>query len=270
VIAKNKIRKLMSSQNDLTKRWKKLHTKKGRFQLRTLLIEGEHLIKEAIRGQIPVRAVIINEEKWEQVERFLEHEEITAPIYVLPTSLFATVVETETPQGIAAEIDLPDWKMEEFLTLERPADLFLVLDAIQDPGNLGTIIRTAEAANVSGIFLGKGTVDPFNSKVVRSAMGSLFRLPLFQVELKKLLPQMREMGVRIVGTSPHAELYHFQYSFPTKVAILLGNEGRGLDPALSSWLDTEVVIPMPGNTESLNVAVTSAILLYEHVRQRLS
>jgi TrmH family RNA methyltransferase len=177
-------------------------------------------------------------------------------------------VETENPQGIAAVVEMPLWSEDELLARASTTATYLLLDAIQDPGNLGTILRTAEAAGVTGIWLGKGTVDLFNSKVVRAAMGSVFRLPTVQVDLMEQIPKLIQHGVTIIGTSPRAGNYHFQYSYPAKSAILLGNEGRGVNPAFSPLVDTEVQIPMLGRTESLNVSITSAILLYERVRQQ--
>ncbi|WP_245739729.1 TrmH family RNA methyltransferase [Thermoflavimicrobium dichotomicum] len=259
-----KVIQITSSHNEQMKRWKKLHSRKGRMKYQALLVEGEHLVSEAIRAQVPIRSLIVDEKQEEKVKQL----NTSAPIYMLSSSLFHSLMETESPQGIAAEIHMKEWKEEELLAHAPSRSIFLLLDAIQDPGNLGTILRTAEAAGVTGVFIGKGTVDPYNPKVVRAAMGSIFRLPLVQVDLSLCLPRLKERGIHIIGTSPHAGKWHFEYTFPSKVAILLGNEGRGVDPALFSFVDEQVMIPMPGGTESLNVAITSAILLYERIRQQ--
>jgi TrmH family RNA methyltransferase len=259
----NKQIQITSSQNEQIKRWKKLRSRKGREQFRSLLIEGEHLVKEALRSKVTIRSWILNE----QSKEFIEYLDHPAPIYQLSNSLFASLMETQAPQGIAAEIEMKSWQIEELLETDDLAKTFLLLDAIQDPGNLGTILRTAEAAKVTGIFLGQGTVDRYNPKVVRAAMGSVFRLPIVQMDLSTCFTYLKENGVTIVNTSPHAGNLSFEYQFPRQVAILLGNEGNGVHSDWLSFVDDEEMIPMPGNTESLNVAVTSAILLYERIRQ---
>ncbi|MBA4494542.1 TrmH family RNA methyltransferase [Paenactinomyces guangxiensis] len=259
---------ITSLKNEQLKKWKKLQSKKGRAAYQSLLIEGEHLISEALKAGVSFRNLIVDAANKEKAMQILSGLPVQVPIYELTPSLFASVAETDTPQGIAAVIEMPVWSTEELLQDQDQPATYLVLDSIQDPGNLGTIIRTAEAAGVKGLWLGKGTVDPFNSKVVRAAMGSLFRLPMLGMDLQQALPLLKESGVTIVGTSPRAGMYHFQYPFPARSAVLLGNEGRGVDPAFASFIDAEIQIPMPGRTESLNVSITSAVLLYERLRQQ--
>lgn len=255
---------ITSAQNEHYKRWKKCKTKKGRFKFRSLVIEGEHLIQEAFLAHLNIKALMVRQgwewkmDQWDISPRL--------PVYALSPSLFDALMETDTPQGIAAEVEIPHWSPEALFHKEGKA-IHLVLDAIQDPGNLGTMIRTAKAAGVDAIWLGKGTVDPYNGKVVRSAMGALFRMPLIQEDLKECLPFLKKQGFTILSASPRAGRYHFELDFPQRVAILLGNEGRGIDSSHFVWVDEEIQIPMPGEVESLNVSVTSAILLYEWVRQ---
>jgi TrmH family RNA methyltransferase len=264
----NKRIHIASLKNGQVKCWKKLKTRKGRLEQKALIIEGEHLVEEAVKAGIPFLALLLEQGKEEVWERIHERIPVSCPIYELAPTVFQTVVETETPQGIAAVISLPEHSFASLFAPGQKKVTVLLLDAIQDPGNLGTIIRTAKAAAIDGIFLGKGTVDPFNPKVVRAAIGSIFRLPLLQVDLKEVLPILKQHGVTIVSTSPHAGTYHFAYRFPDKVAVMLGNEGRGVNPELLPYVDTEIKIPMPGETESLNVSITGAILVYERVRQQ--
>lgn len=257
------IKKIESAQNKLYKNWKKLHRRKDRKQQRTMLIEGEHLLKEAVLSKQPILAWITLEEKVDHLYAQNWFVSGKAPHYVLPPKLFATLTQTETSQGLLAEVSLPDWSEQQLLA----GHTTLLLDEVQDPGNLGTMIRTAEATRTDGIWLGQGSVDPTNSKVVRAAMGSSFRLPLIQTDLKKLIPRLQKQGVKVVSTSPRATTVYHQLKFPQKVAFLLGNEGRGIHPELVSLVDEEVVLPMWGHTESLNVSVTAAVLLYERIRQ---
>ncbi|TCS96691.1 TrmH family RNA methyltransferase [Hazenella coriacea] len=258
---------IQSSNNEKLKQWKKLRTKKGRLQTQSLLIEGEHLLLEATSAGLSFSAILLDQQKREGVLAFLQRFSIDVPIYELASELFKGIVETETPQGVAAVVSMPQWSWENLVVSNQAEATYIVVDAVQDPGNLGTMLRTAEAAGMSGFVLGAGTVDPFNSKVVRAAMGSVFRLPILQLDLKVGLSRLKEHGVTIVGTSPHAGTPHFAYSFPQQSAIVLGNEGRGVDPSFQPWIDDEVMIPMPGHTESLNVSITHAILVYERVRQ---
>jgi TrmH family RNA methyltransferase len=265
MIMKHKFIQLTSAQNEQFKKWKKLKTRKGREKNRSLLVEGEHLVLEAIRSQVPIRALIIDQKQREKVKAW----NIFSPTYELSTDLFNQLVDTESPQGMIAEIGIKFWQVEELLPIKAEQWTFLLLDGIQDPGNLGTILRTAESAGVNGIFLGKGTVDPYNSKVVRAAMGSVFRLPLISLPIPSVIPLLQKWDVQLIGTSPHAGKMPFELHFPSRVAFVLGNEGRGIAPEHLAMLDTQVMIPMPGKTESLNVAVTGAMLLYERIRQQV-
>ncbi|MBA4601669.1 TrmH family RNA methyltransferase [Thermoactinomyces mirandus] len=262
------IHSITSSDNRQFKQWKKLKTRKERKKQGAFLIEGEHLLEEAADAQLTFQAAIFSRTAEEKITLWLDKFPEQVPVYVLLPSLFHELTETKTPQGMAAVVKWPYWPLERIWQENRPEKTFLLLDCVQDPGNLGTLIRTAKAAGIDGIFLGKGSVDPFNGKVVRSAMGAIFKLPLWQMDLEEVLPGLKKRGVTIVNTSPRASLNHFDYTFPDRVAILLGNEGRGVQQAFAKYVDVDLKIPMPGETESLNVSVTGSILLYERIRQQ--
>jgi TrmH family RNA methyltransferase len=261
-----RIKTITSPQNETYKRWKKLLSRKGRETYGTLLVEGEHLVEEALRAGLSIRSWIVREgngeSKWEKFWTFAEGK-----VYRLPPQLFAQLVETESPQGIVVEVGKPKWEEDQLPLYEDRSVTFLLIDAIQDPGNLGTILRTAQAAGVDGVYIGRGTVDPFQGKVLRSSMGAVFHLPLFFVNLEEAMPALKQKGIKIFGTSPHAGTSHFEVNYPKKVAFLLGNEGRGVAPHLQELVDSSVKIPMPGQTESLNVSITAGVLLYERIRQ---
>jgi TrmH family RNA methyltransferase len=259
--------RITSPRNDHIKRWKKLLTRKGRERCGTLLVEGEHLIREAFAAGLPFESVMVREDMLADWRELAEEVSGGSSVYVLAPVLFDEIADTETPQGIAAEVKSP-LRTGGMPAGDRLTCTYLLLDKIQDPGNLGTILRTALAAGVDAVWLGKGTVDPFNGKALRSAMGAAFRLPMVQENLSEAIPRMKEQGITVVGTSPHAGFWHFEYDYPDRVAILLGNEGQGVDPALAALADANVRIPMPGGTESLNVSVTGAILVYERIRQQ--
>lgn len=256
---------ILSNQNVQFKRWKKLLTKKGRQKEGTMLVEGEHLLYEAIRSQrVHLQNIIIEERRFEE---WSSREELQKyPIYTLPSTLFQMISETEETQGVIAEICLPSIQEEMSSVLRLDNPFLLLLDRVQDPGNLGTLFRTAQAAGVTGIVVGKGTVDPFNGKVVRSSMGAIFHVPIFGADLKEVIPLLQQANISIIGTSLRAKTTYYQASYE-RCAILLGNEGKGVAPSLLQMVDQDVFIPMPGGTESLNVAIAGALLLYERVRQ---
>jgi TrmH family RNA methyltransferase len=255
---------LTSPQNQQVKRWKKLHSKKGRQTYGTYLVEGVHLVEEAKKANAKLAAIIVDE-KFDDKDHLLSFENREVPIYKLSSPIFSQIVETEQSQGIIAETHIPTVDFDEKL---GTSSLLLLLDKLQDPGNLGTILRTASAAGVDMVILGDGTVDLYNSKVVRSTMGAMFHLPIFEMNLPNTLPKLKAENFTVVGTSPHNGVYSFDYIFPDKVAIVLGNEGRGIQLDLLEQLDRAIMVPMPGVAESYNVAVTSGILLYELIRQR--
>ncbi len=259
---------ITSPDNRQLKNWKKLRTRKERRKQGAFLIEGEHLLEEAAFARCFFQAVIFSQAAEEKIPLWLDKLPEKVPVYVLQSSLFHELAETETPQGMAAVVKWPHWPLDEIWAGNKQGRTFLLLDSIQDPGNLGTLIRTAKAAGIDGIFLGKGSVDPFNGKVVRSAMGAVFKLPLWQMDLEEVIPDLKKRGVTIVNTSPRASRTHFDYIFPDRVAILLGNEGRGVQEAFWKYVDVDLKIPMPGDMESLNVSVTGSLLLYERIRQQ--
>lgn len=257
------IHQITSARNEKVKRWRKLSTRKGREEFGSILIEGEKLLKEATVAGWKVRSVIVSDEGIERLESLSYLDEVS--VYALYPSTFSQLVDTQTPQGVAAEVVVPENKDGYRIRGEEPV---LLLDAIRDPGNLGTILRTAEAAGVRDVWLGAGTVDPFNPKVVRSAMGSLFRSRIRRVDLREAIPELKKQGYWVAGTSPRGEKAHFDCHYPKQTAILLGNEGKGVSAEIDSLVDDRVKIPMPGQVESLNVSVTAGILLFELLRQQ--
>lgn len=181
--------------------------------------------------------------------------------------VFRKISDTQTPQGILCVLERPRYSLEELLQAGNP--LFLLVENLQDPGNLGTIVRTGEGAGVTGIILGEGTVDIFNSKVIRATMGSVFRVPFVCGEdLCAVVERLRENGIRTYAAHLAGENYYDSFSFREGTAFLVGNEGSGLTRALAEKADNYLKIPMEGHVESLNAAVTASILLYEAYRQR--
>ena len=188
------------------------------------------------------------------------YEEVTDEV-------FAKMSDTQTPQGILAVLEQPRYELNLLLTRENP--LFIVLENIQDPGNLGTILRTGEGAGITGVIMSESTVDIFNPKVIRSTMGSIFRVPfLYEVNLLKVLDRLHETGIETYAAHLQGKVYYDNCSFRGPTAFLIGNEGNGLTKELAAAASSYVKIPMEGMVESLNAGVAAALLMYEAHRQR--
>jgi TrmH family RNA methyltransferase len=228
-------------------------------------IEGPNLLEEALKAGLHVDCVFVAE----GAERLLDGLELDEKIEVLqlPKSLLDSVLMTETPQAVAALVEAPDWTWPHILGGQAPA-LVVVLAGVQDPGNLGTILRSAEAFGADGLVCLPGTVSAWNPKAVRASAGSVFRLPVLTVDAEDCFQNLREAGVRVwtttvVGAEP-ADLVDLSGG----VAILIGNEGNGVPLEIAAKADGAITIPCPGPVESLNAAVAASVLLYEAARQR--
>ena len=186
---------------------------------------------------------------------------------LLPDKVFASAVPTEAPQGVAALVRWRGSSLDDLLARAQAAPLVAVV-GVQDPGNLGTIMRSAEAFGAAGLLLGEGTVSPFNPKVVRASAGSVFRLPVVRVKLEQTLDQVKANNIRLIATSSHKGTRLDEAKLVPPLAIFIGNEGAGLPRAVLSHMDEMVVIPHSSSVESLNAGVAASIVLYEAARQR--
>lgn len=253
---------IASVQNPKVKEWAKLHNRKEREKQGCFLVEGVHLVEEALKtGR--VERVLLQEEK----ELPGEIKALLSDVHVVSvsTAVMKKIADTETPQGMAAIV-----KMEKERLIPQAPFLLLLLDRIQDPGNLGTLIRTADAAGFHGVALGEGCVDPYNGKAIRASMGSIFHLPVFQVDSVQYLHELRDKGsqVTIVGTSLKEAKPYDEISYKDSIVLIIGNEGSGVSPELLSLTDHNAIIPIYGKAESLNAGIAGSILMYEAVRQR--
>ncbi len=259
---------IQSKNNQRYKMWKKLLTKKGREDQGAFLVEGEHLVQEVLTAKWPVKALIFAKD-YPSVDRWLDrYEASVSRHFILPPPLFNALSETKTPQGIAAVV-----QKRSFLSAEkiiRQSRLLLLVDRVRDPGNLGTILRTADAAGVDAVFLGKGTVDPYSGKVMRSTQGSLFHVPFFEADLLDVTASIQAQGGMVIGTQPSAAVdYRRLPIFADQcAALIVGNEGAGVHPDLLPKVDVNISIPIWGQAESLNVAVATGIILYHIQSER--
>jgi len=232
-------------------------------------IEGLHLLEEAIRSGLKLRAVFFGASARSKTERLLPQIGAHTETLLLADQLFASAVRSETPQGVAAIVVARIFKLEDVLERSQVGPV-VVIAGLQDPGNLGTIIRSAEAFEAAGVLLGEGTVSPLNGKAVRASAGSLFRLPVVRVKLRDILGPLRQHGIRAIATAAHKGTPLPQAAMTGPLAIFLGGEGGGLRPELIRNLEETVAIPHAGTVDSLNAGVASSILLYEAWRQRKS
>jgi len=218
------------------------------------MIEGFHLAEEAIKSGWTIGQLILREET--ELPEWAKHLE---PIRV-SDHVFKSITETETPQGIAAVVQMQDKK-------PKRHDRILLLDAVQDPGNLGTIIRTADAAGYDAVYVGEGSADRYNDKVIRATQGSIFHLPVLTADLALLLPELQENGYTVWAAALEGAVDYRDLKAPEKTALLVGNEGAGIDKRLIAQSDMAVKIPIFGKAESLNVSIATGILLYHTVKR---
>jgi len=263
-----RLRRVSSRQNPLVKDLRRAFQQGEPTAEGDAAIESVHLIEEAIRSGLRFRAVFFSQSAQSRAERLLPQLSTHVETVLLPDEVFQSAVATETPQGVAALVRLKQHQLDDVLAVAEP--LLVVCAGLQDPGNLGTIVRSAEAFDAAGVLLGEGTVSPFNPKVVRAAAGSMFRLPVVRVELHSALDQLRERGVRLLATSSHKGTPLHEASLTGPVALFIGNEGAGLSRELLRQMEQTVAIPHSPRVESLNAGVAASIVLYEAARQRRS
>ncbi|MDH4617678.1 RNA methyltransferase [Brevibacillus sp. AY1] len=266
--------RITSVQNPLVKRLHALLDRKGREGSGSFLIEGAHLVEEALHSGAEITTILYDSEREMDAacRRTLENSAHSMQVIAATGAVLAKLSETKSPQGIVAVVKKSRLKWEEWLDqqIQSCEDLLLLyLDEIQDPGNLGTILRTAEAAGVNGVVLGKGSVDLYNGKVVRATMGALFRLPVFTRSLPQTAEEWRSQGGRVLisSLSERSRSYD-QVDYCGKTAIVIGNEGRGVSPEMVALADLQVHIPIYGQAESLNAAVAAGLFMYEARRKR--
>jgi RNA methyltransferase, TrmH family len=263
---RQRLRRVASRQNLLVKELRRAFYQDEATCDRLCAIEGVRLLEEAIRSGLRFRAVFFRQSSLGLADRLLPQIAAQVETVLLPNEVFDSAVATETPQGVAALAKLRSFSLDDVLRPYQP--LVLVLTGIQDPGNLGTMLRSAEAFSASGVLLGEGTVNPFNSKAVRASTGSVFRVPVVRIKLEEVIPRLRHAGLRLLATSSHSGRPADQANLACPVVFFIGNEGSGLPRELISQMDETITVPHPGRVESLNAAVAASVLLYEAVRQR--
>ncbi len=259
---------ITSLRNPIIKEIKGLYRKRDRWENRLFLMEGIKIIDEAISNDINLKYIIYNEKLLltEDGQNFY-NKNIDFPRLIKVTDIvFKEISDTDNPQGVLAVGEF------NFNSLENDMDFkssLLFLDGLQDPGNMGTIIRSCDAFKLDGIILGENCVDLYNPKVVRATMGSIFRVPIYYTKnnidgLKKL----KDNNFKLYATSLDGSVPNYDIDYNEKYVIAIGNESRGVDNSILEIADSLIKIPMPGNAESLNAGVAASIIMYEAMKQR--
>lgn len=248
------MKRIESTGNALVKHWKKLiTTRKDREKSKEFVVEGYHLVEEALKVPGMVKHILLGD------HASLENKWNTDGVEVIEisTEVVNELADTEHTQGIFAHCSQPSWKV-------APSEWsrVLLIDSVQDPGNVGTMIRTADAAGVDAVILGKGSADAYNPKTLRSAQGSTFHLPVIKADLEEWIPSLADEGFSIMGTALENASNYKEVAVTQKMAFIMGNEGSGVQPNLLQQVDQRVSIPIYGKAESLNVAIATAIVLY--------
>lgn len=259
---------ISSLKNPLVKQLRQLHPAKGRREQGQFLLEGTHLIETACQGDCSLAVLCYtaawrdrNGHLWEKVSRLADRTEEVSE------AVLQHMATTVNPDGVIA--------IAKFFTAmphrDRPLQLGLILERIQDPGNLGTLIRTAAAVDVDRLWLSADSVDPFHPKVLRASAGAWFQIPMTVSEnLIEILQTYREQNIQIIATLPQAQQTYWDIDLTVPSLILLGNEGSGLSEELIARADTPIRIPLAAGVESLNVAIAGSLILYEARRQHQS
>ena len=248
---------ITSKDNEIIKNIKKLHDKK--YRIDSYIVEGIKMVKEAINENQLIELIAIRE------DFEINFDTKNIKIITVSSKVFDDISDVKTPQGILAVI-----KKKPNKQIETNTDYILALDSLQDPGNMGTIIRTADSANINQIIINKTTVDPYSPKVIRSTMGAIYRMNIIEVEnLESTLKELQSKSFfKVITTDLKAEksIYDINYN---RTIVVIGNEANGVSQGVLEIADERVIIPMLGKTESLNASIAASIMIYEHVRQKM-
>lgn len=243
---------IRSKSNNLVKQIKKLQQKK--YRRSSYLIEGWHLLEEAVKAGASIEHVLVVEE---HVDRVAHMEQVT----VISPEIMQDLSDSKSPQGVLAQLTLPSQDLP-----KRMEGKFLVLEDVQDPGNVGTIIRTADAAGFDGVFLTDKSADIYNMKVLRSMQGSHFHLPIYRLPIEDILTTLKNNQVEVLATTLSSQSVDYRQVLPkASFALVMGNEGQGISDFVAEEADQLVHITMPGQAESLNVAIATGILVFSFI-----
>ena len=259
---------ITSKDNEIIKHIRKLKEKKYRDEYNEYFVEGVKIVEEAIKENAKIKQVIVCNDttKTYEIPTHIMLEIAKFDCIYVSDKIFNYITQVTNPQGIMAIIE----KQDENMQIDYNQDIIVMLDDVQDPGNLGTILRTVDSIGLNQIIVSKGTADSFNSKVVRSTMGAIFRLKIIEEEdLIKTIKELRKHHFKLLVTSLQTENSIYDIDFSKKI-IVIGNEANGVSKEIQDLADEKAKIPMLGRTESLNASVAAGIVMYEYVRQKIT
>lgn len=256
---------ITSTSNQTIKEIRSLHDKKGRSDLKAFLLEGFRLVSDAVDSGANIRYFVVSDNFYSKNKSFFSCRPDKKVICV-PDSLFRRIGETRTPQGVMAVADIPSYDISNIIMKARR---IVALENLQDPGNIGTIIRSADACGFDAVLLSKDCADPFNSKTVRSTMGSIFHVPVIVADdFHGVLSEFKAKNVLLAAADTRNAIPCWQADLKGDVALIIGNEGNGITDKTRKISDFTAMIPMDGKAESLNASAAASILIYECLRQK--
>ncbi len=264
------VTRITSASNRVIKQLRELAHKKGRIRWNAFIIEGLKLVEEALMHQVSISFFVVADSFLPEFEAMMDGMpgRMAVPVYLVPDDLLKRVSTTETPQGVLAVAPLLNLEDQ---SLIAHGSRYVILEHLQDPGNIGTIIRTADACGFDGVLLSSGCVDPHNPKVIRSAMGSVFHIPILScADIYDTIDSLKGRGIRIVAAHTRDSAYVWDLPLADRIALVIGNEGSGLSQRMLDVTDIHAMIPNPGRAESLNAASAASMILYESMRQRMA
>ena len=252
---------ISSYKNTKVKRLRKLYKSKWRRRWNCFVLEGSRLIDAALKAGAEFERNFVTPDFAKKEEQFVQRLESRSEVEYLESSLLKKIADTVTPQGIISVVKKENFSESEIFSEERPV---LVLDRLRDPGNMGTIIRTAAAAGMGGVICLKGCVDIYNLKVLRATMGTIFQIPLITgKDVKDFIKQTAENTYKLIACDISGKKYHHQLQYDFPHMIIIGNEAHGIRTSLLDAVDYIVKIPLYGEVESLNASVAGGIIIYE-------
>ncbi len=263
-----RLRRITSRQNVLVKELRNAFAHGEPTSEGALAIEGVRMIEEAVRSALRFQAIVFSDTGLRHATRILPQMSAHAEALVLPDEVFSSAVSTEKPQGVAALVKLKPARLEDVIEHGGEGLLLVGIAGLQDPGNLGTIIRSAEAFAADGVLLAENTVSHFNAKAARASAGSLFREPLVRVKMAETIQLLKQSGVSVLAASSHKGTPLPAVNFSGACLVLIGNEGAGVPREILSAADELITIPHSKRVESLNAGIAASIVLYEAARQR--
>lgn len=257
---------ITSLQNPQVKLWRGLNKSRAqRVESGLFLAEGEHMAGEAVKEH-KARALLIDDSTREKYRALAENPK-GASVYYLASHVMAVLCDAKTPQGIIAVCGYP--QADE--AIPENASLLVALDGVQDPGNVGTVIRTMDAAGYHCLFMDEKTADPYGPKALRASMGGVFRIPVRRrVDLAGQLHALAQNGYEIVAGDLHGEPFYQRRKAKDRLCVVIGNEGQGVSPAVFAESTMRLKLPMVGGAESLNAAVAGAVMMYDFLRERMA